>query len=224
MPPVAPPRQRRAAPDPAASSTASAAARSSSANPTDLNTVISSARVRPGCRPHTRSASDAATSLRADRAFGDRLHDVAAFGHRAFARVDDDEIGARHRGGVGLAHRLDECADEIEMHARVQPFAPDQRRRRERRARDDVRAAHRRLEIATAATGNPARAIAAAAASACAGVRLHRLIRADSAQRAIGFGQRVRHPPRAGDHQVRRVGARKVTAPRAPTRRRYGAR
>ena len=45
------------------------------------------------------------------------------------ALIDDNEISARHRGIVGLAHAGMERADEVEMHAGRQPFAADDRRR-----------------------------------------------------------------------------------------------
>ena len=64
------------------------------------------------------------------------------------------------------------------MHAGREPCAAHERRGGQRRARHDVGVAHRALEVAHRASPRmPSRVISRAAASACAGVRLHTLTR-----------------------------------------------
>jgi hypothetical protein len=76
----------------------------------------------------------------------ERLNDVARFGQRAGARVDED-AAAPDAIVVGLAHLRTEAADQIEMHAERQPMSFDERSFTQGRAADDMRAAHRIGEI-----------------------------------------------------------------------------
>ena len=126
--------------------TSMAAARSSSAVPIDLNSVISSLRLRPFTLPRQSSNRSPWMSFRLEDLFLQRNGDIARALRRARAGVDID-AGAAHRGVVGLARLRREGADQIDMGALLQPGALDQRLGRQRRAGHDVGLAHRLLQI-----------------------------------------------------------------------------
>ena len=133
----------------------SAAARSSRAAPTDLNNVIEVAS------PGSAAGSLAARQLVkvgdhvgfGDRAVGQRLDDVAAFLEGAGAGVDIDPR-APHRLVVALAHLRRVGADQVDMLARAQPVAFDQRRAGKRCTGDDIGLADRLPAVGHGAHGD----------------------------------------------------------------------
>ena len=130
---VARDRDRENIAQPRRAATSRAAHRSSSAVPTDLNSVTASRSARPACVPAHSSASSARTCSRRDRAVLDRLHEVARLLERARVGVDED-LGARDEVVVALAHLARERADEVDVRAAANLRAADDRLARSRRA------------------------------------------------------------------------------------------
>ncbi len=88
-----------------------------------------------------------------DRAVGQRLDDVAAFLQGAGAGVDIDPRPP-HRLVVALAHLRRIGAHQVDMLARAQPGAFDQRRAGKRCTRDDIGLAHRLPPVGHRAHGD----------------------------------------------------------------------
>lgn len=142
------------APRAVASLTAIPAARSSSAAPTDLNSVISSAVPRPGF-----SRASARTGRRRCRRRRARPTPAAGRCRRpprgAGAGVDIDPARAADRLVVGLAHRRREAADEVDMGSGLQFRAADQRIGGDGGRGNDVGPAERLAKIARRRRGKP---------------------------------------------------------------------
>ena len=141
-----------------------AAARSSSAVPTDLNSVISSAAPRPPCRLRQRSDSVARTCGASMAPL--RIASATSPPSVSAASVSTKTLARRSAVIVRLAHREVEGADEVEMAAGPQPGALDQRQAGQRRAGDDVGGADGSPEIGLGVAAKPSRASVAASASA----------------------------------------------------------
>src|SRR3546814_1929325 len=88
----------------------------------------------------------AGDAVLAEHAVLDGLHDVARRAARPCPRIDKDR-GAAHRFVVRLSRVGREAADEIDVAARLQPFAAEDRLRRQGRAGDDVRFTGDRLTM-----------------------------------------------------------------------------
>ena len=170
-----------------------AAARSASAVPTDLNRVISSARVRPGTAPP--SSCDSSATMR-ERSITPRSSGCTrspASASAPAAGVHDD-ARAGHRRIVDLAHVRPEAAHEIQVRARARARrrAPAARSRwwRSTRCRRRALPARARAPAPRAAPRRPARAPAPVLRSGAPAPHLHPL------QAGPQRGMRSRHPRR----------------------------
>ena len=150
-------------------------------------------------------------AVRADRAARKRLHEIAALGERRLAVVDDDHVGAAHRGIVGFAHRCLERADEVEMHAGREPGAFHERRRGQRRAGHDIGVPHGGLEVAYGRYRNP---VGGESARGRVGMIRRAAPQAHALDRPhvrMGSDETPRLPSGADHHEMPRVTPREVT-------------
>src|SRR6185437_9012768 len=84
--------------------------------------------------------------VRRDHARRHGRGNVARLAHRGLARIDED-ARAPHRLVIGFAHLRRASADEVDVDARLQPFAFEDRLMRGGGAADDLRAMHGARQI-----------------------------------------------------------------------------